>query len=76
MDMTVYLEEGIPERTVEGLRKLGHKVQVVKGWERGLFGRGQLIRWAVDGLEGKAGKGMGVWSAGSDLRGDGAAVPL
>ncbi|KAI7540559.1 gamma-glutamyltranspeptidase, partial [Hortaea werneckii] len=76
MDMTVYLEEGIPESTVEGLRKLGHKVQVVRGWERGLFGRGQLIRWSVDGLEGDAGKGMGVWSAGSDLRGDGAAVPL
>ncbi|KAI7152748.1 gamma-glutamyltranspeptidase [Hortaea werneckii] len=75
MDMTVYLEEGIPENTVEGLRKLGHKVQVVKGWERGLFGRGQLIRWSVDGLE-DGGKGMGVWSAGSDLRGDGAAVPL
>lgn len=70
MDMTVYLEEGMPEETVTGLKKLGHKVEVVTGWARGLFGRGQVIRWHVDPVEGK-----GVWSAGSDSRGDGAAVP-
>ena len=70
MDMTVYLEEGISEQAVEGLRKLGHKVEVVTGWQRGLFGRGQVIRWHVDAVEKK-----GIWSAGSDPRGDGAAVP-
>ncbi|KAF2163635.1 hypothetical protein M409DRAFT_68258 [Zasmidium cellare ATCC 36951] len=70
MDMTVYLEEGMREETVEGLKKLGHKVEVVKGAARGLFGRGQVIRWHVDPLE-----GHGVWSAGSDPRGDGHAVP-
>lgn len=70
MDKTVYLEEGMSEETVKGLRKLGHQVEVVGGMGRALFGRGQVIRWHVDPIE-KA----GVWSAGSDQRGDGAAVP-
>lgn len=70
MDMTVYLEEGMPDETVQGMKKLGHKVEVVKGMARGLFGRGQVIRWHVDPVE-----QQGVWSAGSDQRGDGAAVP-
>ncbi|KAK4556658.1 hypothetical protein LTR86_006229 [Recurvomyces mirabilis] len=69
-DKTVYLEEGISDEAVEGMRKLGHKVEVVKGEGRGLFGRGQIIRWHVDPVE-----GTGVWSAGSDPRADGAAVP-
>ncbi|KAK3399070.1 gamma-glutamyltranspeptidase [Sordaria brevicollis] len=68
-DATVYVEEGMPESTVEGLRKLGHKVEVVKGMGRALFGRGQIIRWTKDV------DGTGVWSAGSDMRGDGAAYP-
>ncbi|EME46548.1 hypothetical protein DOTSEDRAFT_51997 [Dothistroma septosporum NZE10] len=71
MDRTVYLEDGISEETVEGLRKLGHKVEVVKGGSRSLFGRGQVIRWHKDPVE-----DQGVWSAGSDPRGDGHAVPL
>ncbi|EME83337.1 uncharacterized protein MYCFIDRAFT_211307 [Pseudocercospora fijiensis CIRAD86] len=70
MDRTVYLEEGISEEAVAGMRNLGHKVQVVKGLERALFGRGQLIQWTVDPVE-----QIGVWSAGSDQRGDGHAVP-
>ncbi|KAI0595439.1 nucleophile aminohydrolase [Biscogniauxia sp. FL1348] len=70
-DMTVHVEEGMPRETVEGLRKLGHKVEVVTGMARAMFGRGQIIRWSVDPLE-----GVGVWSAGSDMRGDGAAYPL
>ena len=70
MDRTVYLEEGMSEATIQGMRQLGHQVEVVGGMSRGLFGRGQIIRWHVDPLE-----GTGVWSAGSDQRGDGAAVP-
>ncbi|KAF2726282.1 gamma-glutamyltranspeptidase [Polychaeton citri CBS 116435] len=69
-DKTVYLEEGMPEATVEGLKKLGHKVEIVAGMGRGLFGRGQVIRWHLDPVEKR-----GVWSAGSDQRADGAAVP-
>lgn len=69
-DPTVSVEEGMPEETIEGLRKLGHTVKVVTGQGRGLFGRGQIIRWSVDAVE-----KQGVWSAGSDMRGDGAAFP-
>lgn len=70
-DKTVYLEDGIPESTVEGLKERGHKVIVLKGHDRKLFGRGQLIRWHVDPVDGK-----GMWSAGSDQRGDGQAAPM
>ncbi|ORY68945.1 nucleophile aminohydrolase [Pseudomassariella vexata] len=70
LDRTVYVEDGISEETVEGLRKLGHDVEVMTGIQRGLFGRGQIIRWSVDAVE-----KTGVWSAGSDMRGDGAAYP-
>ena len=69
--VTVFVEEGMEEATVEGLRRLGHGVEVVQGMGRGVFGRGQVVRWHVDVVE-----GVGVWSAGSDPRGDGAAVPL
>ncbi|KAI1099528.1 gamma-glutamyltranspeptidase [Jackrogersella minutella] len=70
-DRTVYVEEGMPEETVLGLRKLGHEVEVVTGMGRAQFGRGQIIRWSVDPIE-----NIGVWSAGSDPRGDGGAYPL
>lgn len=70
-DLAVYVEEGMPAETVEGLKKLGHQVQVLTDWRRSMFGRGQIIRWSVDPIE-----KIGVWSAGSDPRGDGAAYPL
>jgi gamma-glutamyltranspeptidase/glutathione hydrolase len=70
MARVVYVEEGISEEAVEGLRRLGHNAQIIKGHARGLFGRGQIIRWHVDPVE-----KQGVWSAGSDPRGDGHAVP-
>lgn len=40
---TLLLEEGIPEEVIDGLRALGHHCEVVKGWQRNLFGRGQII---------------------------------
>ncbi|KAK8073395.1 gamma-glutamyltranspeptidase [Apiospora phragmitis] len=70
MDRTVYVEEGMSEETIEGLKKLGHKVEVLMEQDRGMFGRGQIIRWSVDAIE-----NVGIWSAGSDMRGDGAAHP-
>lgn len=69
-DRTVSVEEGMPAETVEGLRKLGHEVEVVTGMGRAKFGRGQIIRWTIDTVD-----QTGVWSAGSDMRGDGAAYP-
>ncbi len=69
-DLTVYVEDGVPDETVDGLKKLGHRVEVVGGMARSMFGRGQIVRYTVDSVD-----GTGVWSAGSDLRGDGAAYP-
>jgi gamma-glutamyltranspeptidase/glutathione hydrolase len=68
LDMTVHLEEGISEEVRDQLRGMGHKAEIMKGYGRSLFGRGQLIRSHFD-------DGMQVFSGGSDLRGDGAAFP-
>ena len=66
---TVYLEKGIGEDVAEELRRMGHVVEIVRGFQRGLFGRGQVIRCHVE--DGKC-----VYSAGSDPRGDGGAFPV
>jgi gamma-glutamyltranspeptidase/glutathione hydrolase len=71
VDHAVYVEDGMGEETIEGLKKLGHSVHVLTGFDRSKFGRGQIIRWSVDPVESK-----GIWSAGSDPRGDGCAFPL
>ncbi|KAL7893017.1 gamma-glutamyltranspeptidase [Trichoderma sp. SZMC 28014] len=72
LDWTVSVEETMAPEVVEGLRQLGHKVVVVGGGpKRGLFGRGQIIRYTLDPVEGTP-----IWSAGSDMRADGAAFPL
>jgi gamma-glutamyltranspeptidase/glutathione hydrolase len=68
-DATIYLEEGIDPEVVEELQALGHNVQLLSGYGRAMFGRGQIIRQHFD-------DGIMVWSGASDLRGDGAAVPL
>ncbi|KAF7593060.1 hypothetical protein BBP40_012077 [Aspergillus hancockii] len=68
VDRTVYVEEGISDQSVEGLKRLGHQVKVLAGWERGMFGRGQIIRCHYD-------EGQLVYSAGCDPRGDGIAIP-
>ncbi|KAH8809312.1 nucleophile aminohydrolase [Xylogone sp. PMI_703] len=64
----VSLEEGFSEEVAEGLRKMGHEVEIVKGWQRAVFGRGQIISAYTDP------NGELVYCAGSDLRGDGHAV--
>ncbi|RCI12335.1 hypothetical protein L249_1109 [Ophiocordyceps polyrhachis-furcata BCC 54312] len=66
----VSVESGMPAATIKGLRRLGHRVTVVEGSERGMFGRGQIIRYTVDTVDGTP-----IWSAGSDMRADGAAYP-
>ena len=68
LDRTVYLEEGIPEHVANKLTEMGHKVQILENYQRGLFGRGQVIRHHVE-------DGKHVYSGGSDPRGDGAAFP-
>lgn len=64
----VFLEEGISEETCEVLKSMGHQAEVVSGYKRGIFGRGQVIRCHVE-------DGRVVYSGGSDPRGDGAAYP-
>lgn len=66
---TIFLEEGISEDVAEGLRARGHEVEIVRGYKRGLFGRGQVIRCHME-------DGKHVYSAGSDPRGDGAAYAV
>jgi gamma-glutamyltranspeptidase/glutathione hydrolase len=63
----VSLEEGILKKTIADLRGRGHLVKEVKGWERALFGRGQVIlRNPI----------TGVLTGGSDPRADGCAMTL
>lgn len=68
-DATVYLEEGISQETVDGLQSLGHKIKVLPRYHP-LFGKGQVISCRRDEELGKW-----VYSAGSDPRGDGCAMP-
>jgi gamma-glutamyltranspeptidase / glutathione hydrolase len=63
----VALEIGITPNTIADLRERGHFVKEVDGWERALFGRGQVI------LRDPA---TGVLVGGSDPRADGCAMTL
>jgi gamma-glutamyltranspeptidase / glutathione hydrolase len=61
----VALEDGIPDGVMGGLEAMGHPVQPTTGYNRSIFGRGQvIIRQAEDGV---------LW-AGSDPRADGCAM--
>ena len=63
----VALEVGIPVKTIADLRARGHRVKRIKGWERALFGRGQVILRDPE---------TGVLTGGSDPRADGCAMTL
>jgi gamma-glutamyltranspeptidase/glutathione hydrolase len=63
----VALEEGIPADVVSALEKMGHPIYTVRGYDRSLFGRGQVILRDVE---------TGVLAAGSDPRADGCAMTL
>jgi gamma-glutamyltranspeptidase/glutathione hydrolase len=63
----VALEEGIPKKTISSLEKMGHPVYSVSGYDRSLFGRGQVILRNAE---------TGVLTAGSDPRADGCAMTL
>ncbi len=62
----VALEEGIPLKTMARLAQMGHSVKPVSGWERALFGRGQVILRDSGG----------TLAGGSDPRADGCAMTL
>ena len=63
----VALEAGIPQRVIKTLEKMGHPAQFIDGYERALFGRGQVI---IRNPE------SGVLTGGSDPRADGCAMSL
>jgi gamma-glutamyltranspeptidase / glutathione hydrolase len=63
----VALEEGIPADVISDLETMGHPVYVVSGYDRSLFGRGQVILRDAE---------TGVLCAGSDPRADGCAMTL
>lgn len=65
----VSLEEGIASDVVDQLKEWGHTVRVLKGYDRQTFGRAQIIKNISQ-------NGQLAYNAGSDPRGDGAAVPL
>eukprot|EP00928_Gymnodinium_smaydae_P046192 TRINITY_DN30779_c0_g1_i2.p1 TRINITY_DN30779_c0_g1~~TRINITY_DN30779_c0_g1_i2.p1 ORF type:complete len:614 (+),score=138.79 TRINITY_DN30779_c0_g1_i2:205-1842(+) len=64
-DSTLLLEEGLPLETKEELERMGHKCQVVSGWSRLVFGKGQVIR---------RDPATGVLMGGTEPRADGAAL--
>lgn len=63
----VALEEGIAAQAISELETMGHSVYTVSGYDRSLFGRGQVILRDAE---------TGVLCAGSDPRADGCAMAL
>jgi len=61
---SVCIEDGIAPEVVEELKRRGHDIVLVEGFRRALFGRGQIIRRAQNGV---------LWG-GSDGRADGCAA--
>jgi gamma-glutamyltranspeptidase / glutathione hydrolase len=64
-DGRVWVEEGMPTDTIRELNARGHRVELLTGYKRSIFGRGQVIRILNDGSR----------TAGSDHRADGCALP-
>ena len=60
----IAIEDGIDEQTIQRLRSMGHRVRRLDGWARAMFGRGQVIVRASNGV---------LW-CGSDGRADGCAL--
>ncbi len=68
----VALEAGIPSEVIVRLTQMGHPVVPISGYERAIFGRGQIIIRAEDGQS----EPTAVLWGGSDPRADGCAMSL
>lgn len=64
----VFLEDGISEEVLDKLKSFGHHITLVKGPDRAMFGRGQIIIRVPNDDE------RLIWAAGSDPRADGHAT--
>ena len=65
-DGKIFLEEGVDEKVVQGLKDRGHElITKVSGYDRAIFGRAQIIKRV---------RTTGVYWAGSDGRADGCAI--
>jgi len=64
-DGNIALEEGIPIQEMSTLAEMGHSITPISGYERTVFGRGQIILRDAD---------TGVLWGGSDPRADGCAM--
>ncbi|KAL5017441.1 hypothetical protein ScPMuIL_007030 [Solemya velum] len=68
----VFIEDGVSREVIDGLRQLGHAVTgPVSGFDRKVFGRGQVI---TKGNWFSGGSTQDIYWAGSDLRADGVAI--
>jgi gamma-glutamyltranspeptidase/glutathione hydrolase len=68
VESEVFFEDGISEDVLKKLKSFGHHVKLLKGPDRAMFGRGQIIV-KVPNDENRL-----VWAAGSDPRADGHAT--
>lgn len=66
-DSEVAVEQGVPAETIAELQGRGHRLSVLGGYDRAVFGRGQIILREAD---------SGVLWGGSDPRADGCAVAV
>lgn len=66
-DSEVAVEQGLTTETITALRRKGHRLSVLGGYSRAIFGRGQIILRDADN---------GVLWGGSDPRADGCAVAV
>ena len=65
----ILFEDGFPNETIEKLQKFGHRIEIIRGVDRSIFGRGQIIHQLFKNND------YIVWAAGSDPRADGHAIP-
>ena len=65
-DGIVWLEEGTSDETIQDLQKLGHTIQVLRGYDRYKMGRAQVIANRKDPRT-----MMRYLIGGADPRGDG-----
>ena len=71
----VAIEKGVPVDVVNKLQQMGHTVTSnISGFDRVLFGRGQVIARGDWPFNPASGAGGNVYWAGSDPRADGVAI--